>query len=179
MLLKRRILDGIADGSITLVFRRWRKPTVKAGGSLNTAIGVLAIEAIEGVRSITTKDATRAGYPTLDALKADLASEGTLYRIEVHLACADPRIALRRNTRISAAELADIQAKLERTRPILELIARHPGRRAADLASQLKQETQVFKINVRKLKALGLTESLEVGYRLSPRGRAVLARLGK
>ena len=27
---------------------------------------------------------------------------------------------------------------------------------------------------MRKLKAMGLTESLEVGYRLSPRGRAVL-----
>jgi hypothetical protein len=32
--------------------------------------------------------------------------------------------------------------------------------------------------DVRKLKELGLTESLEVGYRLSPRGRALLARLG-
>jgi ribosomal protein S19E (S16A) len=29
---------------------------------------------------------------------------------------------------------------------------------------------------VRKLKELGLTESLEVGYRLSPRGRALLDR---
>ena len=31
-----------------------------------------------------------------------------------------------------------------------------------------------FKVNVRKLKGLGLAESLEVGYRLSPRGRALL-----
>ena len=31
---------------------------------------------------------------------------------------------------------------------------------------------------MRKLKALGLTESLEVGYRLSPRGRAFLRRAG-
>ena len=179
MLLKRRILDGIVDGSITLVFRRWRKPTVKAGGSLNTAVGVVAIEAIDEVRNITTKDAIRASYETLDALDADLAAEGTLYRIRVRLAGADPRIALRRKTRIGAAELADIQAKLEQTRPILALIARYPGRRAADLAARLGQETLAFKANVRKLKALGLTESLEVGYRLSPRGRAILARLGK
>ena len=34
-----------------------------------------------------------------------------------------------------------------------------------------------FKLNVRKLKALGLTESLEVGYRLSPRGKSLLHRL--
>lgn len=33
-----------------------------------------------------------------------------------------------------------------------------------------------IKRDVRKLKALGLTESLEVGYRLSPRGRAYLER---
>ena len=63
-------------------------------------------------------------------------------------------------------------------RRILDLIARHPGRRAAELAAELRQETAPFKLNVRKLKALGLTESLEIGYRLSPRGRAVLARLG-
>jgi hypothetical protein len=29
--------------------------------------------------------------------------------------------------------------------------------------------------SVRKLKALGLTESLEIGYRLSPHGEALLA----
>jgi hypothetical protein len=38
-------------------------------------------------------------------------------------------------------------------------------------------ETQAFKTDVRKLKGLGLTESLEVGYRLSPRGVALLAAL--
>jgi hypothetical protein len=38
----------------------------------------------------------------------------------------------------------------------------------------LGQEKLQFKVNVRKLKALGLTESLETGYRLSPRGVAFL-----
>jgi hypothetical protein len=36
---------------------------------------------------------------------------------------------------------------------------------------------QRFKTNVRKLKELGLTESLEVGYRLSPRGKTGIERL--
>ncbi len=36
-----------------------------------------------------------------------------------------------------------------------------------------------FKVDVRKFKEMGLTESLDVGYRLSPRGRAVLARLDR
>ena len=46
--------------------------------------------------------------------------------------------------------------------------------RAADLAAWFGRETQPFKTDVRKLKNLGLTESLEVGYRLSPRGEAYL-----
>ena len=59
----------------------------------------------------------------------------------------------------------------------LELIATNPGKRAAELAESAQMETKRFKTNVRKLKELGLTESLEVGYRLSPRGRVVLERI--
>ncbi len=55
---------------------------------------------------------------------------------------------------------------------MLELIAENPGVRAPDLAARMGRETLPFKRDVRKLKELGLTESLEVGYRLSPRGRA-------
>ena len=43
------------------------------------------------------------------------------------------------------------------------------------LADEAGQERLSFKTRVRRLKALGLTESLEVGYRLSPRGAAFLA----
>jgi hypothetical protein len=63
-------------------------------------------------------------------------------------------------------------------RRTLELIRDHPGVRAGDLCGKVKMEMPPFKVNVRKLKALGLTESLEVGYRLSPRGHAWLARRG-
>ncbi len=59
---------------------------------------------------------------------------------------------------------------------MLRLIGDRPGVRAGDLAAELGRERLAFKADVRKLKALGLTESLEVGYRLSPRGRAYLAR---
>ena len=38
-------------------------------------------------------------------------------------------------------------------------------------------EKDVFKPRVRRLKELGLTESLEVGYRLSPRGEDALTQL--
>jgi hypothetical protein len=47
--------------------------------------------------------------------------------------------------------------------------------RAGDLADDLGRERLDVKLDVRKLKALGLTISLGVGYRLSPRGEAYLA----
>ena len=56
----------------------------------------------------------------------------------------------------------------------LELIAARPATRAAELAAMLERDTASFKADVRKLKELGLTESLETGYRLSKRGRAYL-----
>ena len=56
----------------------------------------------------------------------------------------------------------------------LAAIDRRPATRAPDLAEGLGRETAVFKRDVRKLKELGLTESLEKGYRLSARGRALM-----
>ena len=61
----------------------------------------------------------------------------------------------------------------------LRLIGERPEVRAAELAVAAGRERLPFKTDVRKLKELGLTESLEVGYRLSPRGRALLERLGE
>jgi hypothetical protein len=63
------------------------------------------------------------------------------------------------------------------TRATLEAIATRPRTRAARLAETLGRETPEFKVDVRKLKALGLTRSLEVGYELSPRGAAYIERL--
>ena len=65
------------------------------------------------------------------------------------------------------------------TRRTLEMIRSHPGVRAADLCRLIGQEKLRFKGNVRKLKSMGLTESLEIGYRLSPRGSAFLRTLDR
>ena len=46
------------------------------------------------------------------------------------------------------------------------------------LARHAQQDRPAFKINVRKLKEMGLTESLDTGYRLSPRGEALLREIG-
>jgi hypothetical protein len=184
MLFRRDVLRRIAEGEVTLAFRRWRRPTVKAGGTLRTPVGVLAIESIEVVdeRDVTEADARRAGAESREALLAALPGEGALHRIEFRLAGPDPRIALRARRHISPAERAEIDARLARldaasrhgawTAKVLGLIAERPGTRAPDLAASLRRETAPFKADVRKLKELGLTESLQVGYRLSPRGRA-------
>ena len=191
MLFPQRFLTGLADGSVTLAFRRWRRPAAKAGGRQRTPVAELAIDAVDevAVDDLTEADARRAGYADLDELLAELARhpDGTLYRIELHLAGADPRIALREQAEISDDEWQAVAARLARldrssrhgpwTTTVLRLIAERPASRAGDLAASLGRETQPFKVDVRKLKELGLTESLEVGYRLSPRGRAALDRL--
>ena len=183
MLLDRRTLDRIEAGRITLAFRRWKRPTVKAGGTLRTPVGVLEIHSVEPVdeASITDEAARTAGEPDREALLSRLRPEGRLYRVAFELGGQDPRIALRESAALSQEEAATITRRLERmdrirpwTHETLELIAKHPGTRAADLAPQLGQERLPFKANVRKLKELGLTISLERGYRLSPRGEAYL-----
>jgi hypothetical protein len=188
MLFTQDDLRRVAAGEITLALRRWRRPTVKAGGALRTRVGVLAIESVDEIEpeQVTDADARRAGRPDRAALLASLRGEGRLYRIGFHLAGPDPRIALRERADLSAEERADLDRRLGRldaasrhgpwTVHVLRTIAERPATRAADLAAQLGREKAPFKADVRKLKELGLTESLEVGYRLSPRGRAYLGR---
>ncbi|MET0592499.1 MAG: hypothetical protein ABW133_07360 [Polyangiaceae bacterium] len=188
MLFTQSFLEGIRSGAITVAFRRWRRPTVRAGGTLLTAVGELSIESVEVIhaRDIAASDARRAGYDSREALLAELDSrpEGDIYRIEFGALRADPRIALRQSVAVDPAEIEALRAKLGRldarapdgawTMRALDVIRAHPGVRAGDLCRKVGQEKEIFKINVRKLKALGLTESLEVGYRLSPRGEALL-----
>jgi hypothetical protein len=184
MLFRQDVLRRIGEGEVTLAFRRWRRPTVKAGGTLRTRVGVLAIDSVEVVdeRDVTDADARRAGAPDREAVLSEGPAERPLYRIEFRLAGPDPRVALRGRSHIPPGERAEIDARLARldaasrhgpwTATVLSLIAERPGTRAPDLAASLGRETAPFKADVRKLKELGLTESLEVGYRLSPRGRA-------
>ena len=187
MLLRKDTLERIAAGEVDVAFRWWTKPTVRAGGTLQTQIGQLAIRSVERTTTaaVTVEDAKRAGFASKAALlKAFPRKPGSrLHRVQLELAGPDPRIALRQRAELTQAEVEEISARLARydahgawTRQTLELIAAKPETRAGDLATELGQERLPFKANVRKLKALGLTESLEVGYRLSPRGRAYLGR---
>ncbi len=193
VLFKRHALDGLADGTITVAFRRWARARVRAGGQLRTAVGVLAVDAVDEMdfADITEDDARRAGFASLADLLDDLASqrEGRVFRITLHVAGPDPRAELRGRDALTDDELAEVERTLARldaasrngawTLAVLGLIRDRPEVRAGDLAPTRGQEKLAFKRDVRKLKELGLTESLEIGYRLSARGRAVLERLGK
>ena len=64
MLLKLEVLEAIKRGDITLQFRRWTRPSVKAGGTLKTRVGLLKIGRIDEMRpeDVSESDAKRAGF---------------------------------------------------------------------------------------------------------------------
>ena len=190
MLFRQETLSGIRAGAITVAFRRWRRPTVRAGGTLRTAVGELTIHSIDPVSidGISEADARRAGHDSRAALVAELdrRDAGVVYRIEFGPLRRDPREALREQA-AAGADWEDLTRRLDRldarapdgpwTVRVLELIERHPGLRAGDLCRFAGQTMMPFKLNVRKLKNLGLTISLETGYTLSERGKAALRAL--
>ncbi|NKB32169.1 MAG: hypothetical protein GKR91_03645 [Pseudomonadales bacterium] len=191
MLFQRKHIDGIKAGNISLAFRRWTRPSVKTGGTQLTQVGLLTIKEVKAVSlsSITAKDAKLAGFDSLTNLKNELQkrSGGKIYRIELGKLTEGPRTALR-NLKPSKLEIENLVEKLARmdkrsavpwTQGYLELIRDNEAVRAADLCGQLGFDKPAFKLNVRKLKALGLTESLGVGYRIAPRGLALLKAINK
>lgn len=191
---------GIADGSVTVAFRRWRSPTVVAGRPYRTGGGrieVLSVEVVDPA-AITAADAARAGHTSPDEVRASLdamadrqagGDDRHVYRVVFHrLDEPDPREQLAHSAGLTPDDVAAIDTRLDRldrasaigpwTRATLRLIAANEGVRAPDLAASVGRETAPFKLDVRKLKNLGLTISLRVGYLVSPRGRAYLEATG-
>lgn len=192
MLLRRTELDRIVNGEVDLAFRRWKRPTVKAGGTLRTPAGVLEINTVDqvAIESITEDDARRAGLELGDLLAfLDAKEEGDVYKVELGSIGPDPRVALRENADLTPDEVDELLARLDRldraskrgpwTREFLRLLDANPNVRAQDLADRLGLEKTVFKNDVRKLKALGLTISHSPGYEVSPRGKALLTILSE
>jgi len=191
VLLDARTLRGLQDGTVTLAFRRWTTPRVRVGTRQRTRVGVVEVTSVDqvplapdGAPLVSDDDARLAGMTSPAAVLArGAAREGDLYRVGIRLAGPDPRVALREDADLDADAVAAVSASLARkdraaaepwTRQYLDLIAAHPGVVARELAAGLGMERDDFKVRVRRLKELGLTESLDVGYRLSPRGRAYL-----
>lgn len=187
MMIRPAELAAIRAGTVDLAFRRWARPRVVVGTRMRTAVGLVEVTSVEqvGVASLRAEDARRAGAPSLAALKQALAARpgDPAWRIGLAYAGPDPRELLRESIP-DTDEVAAINARLDRldaasahgawTRETLDLIDLNGGVRAPDLAARVGRETPDFKKDVRKLKELGLTESLAIGYLLSPRGRAVV-----
>lgn len=189
MMIRPAELAAIKAGEIDLAFRRWERPRVKVGTRMRTGVGLIEVTDVHQVTlsSLRAQDARRAGAASLAALKDGLSARADrpVFRVTLRFAGADPREALREQVP-DEAETADLLAWLDRldaatthgpwTRATLRIIDRSPGVRAPELAAELGRETQSWKADVRKLKEKGLTESLAIGYQLSPRGEAVIDR---
>src|SRR3954452_13655121 len=196
MLLPPKVAQGVADGSVTLAFRRWRRQDVVVGSEFHTVAGVVRVDEVRIVdpAEITDADAVAAGWPDADRLRRQLDKaqpdarerDVATYRVTLTWAGPDPRVALRESADLTDQDVAAIDAKLERldrasshgawTMATLDIIRRRPHTRAPDLAAEVGRERGPFKIDVRKLKNLGLTRSFDVGYEVSPRGLAYLER---
>jgi hypothetical protein len=190
MLFKTQILDDIARGEVDLAFRRWKRPTIKEGTRLRTPIGAIVIGEITPIEAseLAPEDAKRAGFNDIAALIGELrAGEGrTIFKISLVGVEHDDRTA-RQNEKLTTIEISNLTAVLARwgkTAPIadyhtkiLQLIFERPGVAAAELAELLGVEKFKLKRDVHKLKELGLTISLNVGYRLSSRGESLLEGL--
>jgi hypothetical protein len=194
VLFEKRLREGLADGSVTLAVRRWRRPQVSVGGVYRTGAGGprVAVRAFDVVRpqDLTADDAHAAGYPDAAALLGSVRGQDLLplYRIRFEVVPGDdPRERLALDGDLSGEDLAALLGRLARvdaaaadgpwTEAVLDLVARRPAVVSTVLAAELGVDRPLFKRRVASLKAMGLTTSLEVGYRLSPRGAAVHARL--
>jgi biotin operon repressor len=185
-----RLRTGLHDGTITVAIRRWRRAQVVAGHQYRTGQGMVLAEAIDVITpaDITAELARAAGFPDVPAAVADLRGDPALplYCVRFRaLQTPDPRDELASTASVSEDEAAAITARLARmdaaskrgpwTAAVLAQIAARPAVSSVHLAAALDWDRPDFKLHVRRLKALGLTISLDVGYKLSPRGAALLA----
>jgi hypothetical protein len=191
VLINRPTAEGIANGTITLVLRRWDAPRAKPGGTQRTPAGTIRIEDVTeypGGYRVSAAQARAAGYPDAKTAQTELDRRPARYTyvIAVSYLAPDERPQLAADDRLSDADVAAISARLDRwdaagspwTRQYLEMIGANEAVRAPDLAARVGLDVPRFKRRVRQLKGLGLTISLDIGYRISPRGRAYLGLTG-
>lgn len=197
LLFQKRFQAGIVDGTVTLTVRLWDKPHVKVGGRYRVhPIGVVEVDAVSRVpfAALAETDAHRAGFASLAELteyarpvaRGPLTPQTLVFKVEFRHGGDGDRVPIALDAKLTAEEVAALCKRLARfdakkpwVRETLKLISRRPKVAASKLAASIGRPTEPFKIDVRKLKKLGLTESFEVGYALSPRGRAFMKRKPK
>jgi hypothetical protein len=188
-----RAHEGLANGSITRTFRTWKRPQVKVGGRYHVGPVDLVVDSLSRVslKSVTDADARAAGFDDVQSMRDYLGRLRSLdgdevWRVDFHAVAPDDAPSLAEQVDLTDGEAEALRKRLDRldgasptgpwTRRYLVLIAEKPGVVSTQLAEEVGRERAAFKSDVRKLKRLGLTISLEVGYRISPRGEAFLSR---
>ena len=192
LLFQKRFHAGLVSGAVRLTFRQWNKPLVKPGGRYRVhPIGVVEVDAVAQVTlgSIGDDDAKLAGFESRAEMlefmapvaKTKLTAATQVFRVELRHGGDGDRVSIALETNLTPDDVRDLEARLAKfdanakwTRKTLKLIDENPRLAASKLAPHLKMETLPFKANVVKLKKLGLTQSFEVGYEISPRGRRFL-----
>jgi hypothetical protein len=192
VLFRSKQVRDIAEGRVSVNFRQWKRPQAKVGGKYRVGTGLIEVESIDVVspEAVADADLEHAGLDRADLMRlvTDGDAAGKLYRIRFRYSPVDDRPRPPTDeTELTAEDVQALRTRLAKmdatstvgpwTAATLRAIDERPATRAAELAISLGRETPSFKADVRRLKALGLTESLEVGYRVSPRGRAFLERL--
>lgn len=192
LLFQKRFHAGLLSGAVTRTFRLWDKPHVKPGGRYRVhPIGVVEVAAVRRVPLETLDDeAARAGgFTSREALleymapvaRAPLTGQTLVFDVTLRHAGDGDRVQGALDADLSADDVDELVQRLARldgrkpwTMTVLKLIKRRPRVAASKLAASLGRDTLPFKEDVRKLKRLGLTQSFEVGYEVSPRGLAFL-----
>jgi hypothetical protein len=99
MEFSKELRDDVIAGAITVSFRLWSRPKVKAGGRYRVGGGQIEVDSVELLpfAAITAADVHRSGEPDRQALRARAAHAGPigddtlLYRVEFHVVDDSPR----------------------------------------------------------------------------------------
>ncbi|MEX0783756.1 MAG: ASCH domain-containing protein [Dehalococcoidia bacterium] len=181
---RRRVLAG----EMTATIRAWQAPQVKAGKRYRfDDEHELVVHTVEltSLDALTPADLAAAGFGSradFDAALPRFANDrptGPFYVVRFTL---EPR---RQLPPAAPPEIEKLLARLDKldrlsehgpwTRATLATIAANPRLVSTKLAEQLSRERFSLKADVRKLKAMGLTRSHDVGYDITDLGRQVLA----
>lgn len=193
MMFKSQFHPGIVDGSVTRTYRYWKRPQAVVDNFYRiNPIGHIHVQSVKevNVRRITNQFARESGFDDARSLKAFLSdfasSDRELYEITFTYVGHQQSLETDRSAVDAPAEIEKIRlalAKKDRnsasgpwTEATLRLIDQEPGLSSTKMAVRLGRQQTELKRDVRKLKTMGLTISLETGYQLSEKGRSYLSK---
>lgn len=189
MLFKSRFLPAIENGSVTTTVRAWQRSQVIAGrrysfggtGQIEIiSVRVITLSAVAGEQARTSGFSSRneLAREVMKTSPQPLRESSRVFLISFRYVAPTAPTSLAPEAVL--ARLREMDRRSRRgpwTRDALKSIDAAPGTPAAELAKRARREKLAFKADVRKLKALGLTKSLTVGYELTALGRRVLRML--